>query len=123
MTREAISVPAGYVAFFFLHVVTDLVVGSTLYNVPASFASMETFIRFDLISIPLCAIASGYLAASIARRRELMIAALLPILATVMSVALFNHELPLWFLGAEVAETCAGILVGVTFVGGGCVSW
>jgi hypothetical protein len=113
MIREFISVPAGYVALVFFKLVIDMFVGSILYDEPASHCSMEVFIRFDLVSTPLCAIASGYLAAWIAGRRGLMIAALLAVLATAMSVSFFRDDrLPLWFDGAEVAQMCAGILAG-----------
>jgi hypothetical protein len=106
-------VPAGYVAFFFLKTVMDLFVGGVLFGEPASHCSMEVFIGFDLISTPLCAAASGYLAAWIAGRRELAVAAALAALSTTMSVVLFRDgRLPLWFYAAEVVELWAGLLAG-----------
>jgi len=91
----------------------DIFVGGVIFDEPASHCSMDVFIRFDLISTPLCAAASGYLAAWIAGRRELAVAAALAALATTMSVVLFRDDrLPLWFHAAEVVELWAGLLAG-----------
>jgi hypothetical protein len=95
-----------------LKLVSDLFVGSILYDEPASHCSMEVFIRFDLISTPLCAIVSGYLVAWIAGRRELIMTAVLAAFATAMSVVFNDNRLPLWFDGAEITAVCAGILAG-----------
>jgi hypothetical protein len=77
-----------------------------------------------IISTPLCAAASGYLAAWDRWLPGVGVAAALGGTVDYIERRPFRDgRLPLWFYAAEVVELWAGLLAGGFFARAGCVSW